>query len=87
MHTSVCICEAESRNIRLTENIYERLKRRKREGESFSDTVERLVGDRSVLDLAGVLTDEEVVAMRNTIDEEAESECGYLDRLTKRMDT
>lgn len=51
--------DTEYRNIRLTEDAYQRLKSRKQEGESFSDTVERIAGERSLLDLAGVLSEEE----------------------------
>ncbi len=43
--------DTEYRNVRLTEDAYRQLKRRKREGESFSDTVERIAGERSLLDL------------------------------------
>jgi len=77
--------ETEYRNIRLTEDAYQRLKNRKREGESFSDTVERIAGERSLLDLAGILTDEEAERMRNAIDERNERSRQELDRLTDRM--
>ena len=79
--------ETEYRNIRLTEDAYRRLKSRKREGESFSDTVERLAGERSLLDLAGVLADEEADAMRDVLDERDEQSRERLDRLAERLDS
>jgi predicted CopG family antitoxin len=78
--------ETEYRNVRLTEDAYQRLKMRKREGESFSDTVARIAGERSLLDLVGVLSDEEADAMRDVIREREEDSRARLDRLVDEMD-
>mgnify|MGYP006278535489 FL=1 len=78
--------ETEYRNVRLTEDAYQRLKMRKREGESFSDTVARIAGERSLLDLVGVLSDEEADAMRDAIREREEDSRARLDRLVDEMD-
>jgi predicted CopG family antitoxin len=59
---------------------------RKREGESFSDTVARIAGERSLLDLVGVLSDEEADAMRDAIREREEDSRARLDRLVDEMD-
>lgn len=79
--------DTEYRNIRLTEEAYQRLERRKQPGESFSDTVERIAGERSLLDLAGILTDEEADEMRDAIREQESRSREKLDRLTDRMDS
>lgn len=79
--------ETEYRNIRLTEDAYRRLKSRKQEGESFSDTVERIAGERSLLDLSGILSDEEAEEMREAIREQDDRSRNELDRLTDRMDS
>lgn len=43
-----------SKNITVTEDVYERVKAHKRPGESFSDTLRRLTrGDRDPADTAG----------------------------------
>jgi predicted CopG family antitoxin len=43
-----------SKNITVTEDVYERVKAHKRPGESFSDTLRRLTrGDRDPVDTAG----------------------------------
>ncbi len=58
-----------SKSIRLSEDAYERLAAHKREGETFSDVVLRLAGERSLMELAGILTDEEADAMREAVEE------------------
>lgn len=78
--------ETQYRNIRLTEEAYQRLKNRKRAGESFSDAVERLAGERSLLDLTGILSQEEAEEMQEAIREGEDRSRKRLDRLTKRMD-
>ncbi|OLZ41223.1 hypothetical protein A6E15_09585 [Natrinema saccharevitans] len=79
--------ETEYRNVRLTEEAYQRLKRRKKAGESFSDTVERIAGERSLLDLAGILSDEEAREMRDAIRDRDERSRDELDRLADRLDS
>lgn len=79
--------ETEYRNIRLTEEAYQRLENRKRPGESFSDTVEWIAGERSLLDLAGILSEEEAEEMREAIRESEDRSRERLDRLTDRMDS
>lgn len=79
--------EIEYRNIRLTEDAYQRLKSRKQEGESFSDTVERIAGERSLLELGGILSDDEAEKMREAIREQDDRSREELDRLTDRMDS
>lgn len=58
-----------SKSIRLSEEAYERLAAHKREDETFSDVVLRLAGERSLLDLAGILSDEEADAVRDAVTE------------------
>jgi predicted CopG family antitoxin len=61
-----------SKSIRLSEDAYERLAAHKREDETFSDVVLRLAGERSLLDIAGVLSDEEADAVRGAVEERRE---------------
>lgn len=42
-----------TKTISLSEEAYEHLKSRKHEGESFSDVVSRLAGERPLLDIVG----------------------------------
>lgn len=80
------MADTEYRNVRLTEEAYRRLERRKRPGESFSDTVERIAGERSLLELAGLLTDEDAESMREAIGEQDRRSRERLDELTEKLD-
>jgi predicted CopG family antitoxin len=57
-----------SQQIRLDEDVYELIKATKRDDESFSDAVERLIGGRSLRDLRGLFDSEQVDEMRAAID-------------------
>ncbi|MFC7026526.1 antitoxin VapB family protein [Halomicroarcula sp. GCM10025324] len=61
-----------SKSIRLSEDAYERLAAHKRDDETFSDVVLRLAGERSLLELAGILSDEEADALRDAVEERRE---------------
>ncbi len=58
-----------SHQIRLEDDVYERIKAKKRDDESFSDAVERLIGGRSLRDLRGVFDEDQVNEMRSAIEE------------------
>lgn len=57
-----------SQQIRLDDDVYERIKATKRPDESFSDAVARLIGGHSLRDLRAVFDDEGVAEMRDAID-------------------
>jgi predicted CopG family antitoxin len=48
-----------TKTVRLEEDVYERIKSRKREGETFSEVVDRLTNDYTLLDFADEFADEE----------------------------
>ncbi|TKX74308.1 hypothetical protein EXE46_10065 [Halorubrum sp. GN11_10-6_MGM] len=75
-----------TRNVRLDEDVYERIKSEKRPDETFSETVERLIGRASLLDLAGILSDEEADEFRRAIDESDEAGTREIDELVDRFD-
>lgn len=58
-----------SKSIRLSEEAYERLAARKREDETFSDVILRIAGERSLLELAGILSDEQADEVTAAIEE------------------
>lgn len=74
-----------SKSIRLSEEAYDRLAAHKREDETFSDVVMRLAGERSLLDLAGVLSDDEVAALRDAIDERRGRRSNELEDTAKQI--
>lgn len=55
IHNCVLIA---TKTISLDEEAYERLRAEKQDGESFSDVVKRLVGERSWLEVAGIWADD-----------------------------
>lgn len=61
-----------TRTISIKDEAYERLKRLKRQGESFTDLINRLTQKRSLLELSEVATKEEVEALERAIDESRE---------------
>jgi predicted CopG family antitoxin len=56
-------------SIRVTERAYEALKSKKEEGESFSETIERLADERSFTELAGIFSEDTVADIEDIIDE------------------
>lgn len=58
-----------SKTIRLDDDVYAKLCAAKREGETFSETVERLIGAPSLTELAGILDPDTIDDMRVGIDE------------------
>lgn len=57
-----------TKTIRLDEDVYERLKSEKRDDETFSEAVDRLIGDWSLLDLAGTATEAETARHREILE-------------------
>ncbi len=56
-----------TKTISITEEAYDRLKSLKENNESFSRIIYKVTGKKSLLNLAGILSKEEAVAMENTI--------------------
>ncbi|WP_058365532.1 antitoxin VapB family protein [Haloparvum sedimenti] len=74
-----------SKSIRLSEEAYDRLAAHKRDDETFSEVVLRLAGERSLSELAGVLSDEEADALRDAVDERRERRAEELEEMADRM--
>lgn len=74
-----------SKTIRLSEEAYERLATHKREDETFSEVVLRLASVRSLLDLAGIPSDEEADVLREAIAERRDRRHRVLEETAERM--
>ncbi|WP_313691652.1 antitoxin VapB family protein [Halorarum halobium] len=74
-----------SKSIRLSEDAYDRLAAHKREDETFSEVILRLAGERSLLELAGILSDEEAEALRNAVDERRTRRREELDGIAEEL--
>lgn len=58
-----------TKTISLDEEAYERLKAHKREGESFSDVVKRIAGERSWTEVAGTLSENEAEQLEAVVED------------------
>ncbi|WP_137197636.1 antitoxin VapB family protein [Halalkalirubrum salinum] len=58
-----------SKRIEISEEAYERLDARRSPDETFSAVILRLTAERSLLELAGILSDDEADALRDAIQE------------------
>ncbi|WP_049927133.1 antitoxin VapB family protein [Halopiger goleimassiliensis] len=75
-----------TKTISLDEEAYERLKARKKEGESFSETVKRLAGERSWNEVTGILSEDEARDLEAAIEEGRTKSGERGDRLTAELD-
>lgn len=75
-----------TKTVNLSEDAYERLKALKREGESFSDVVNRLTGKHALLDLVGILDEGEARELRDHVEEARERMRADLEERTDRLD-
>lgn len=58
-----------SKTIRLDDDVYERLRDVKRDDETYSEAVDRLLPGGSLLDLTGILEPEEVADIEDRLSE------------------
>lgn len=63
-----------TKTIRLDDEIYERIRAEKRENETFSEAIERLIGDVSLLELAGGLSESEAQDAKAAIHQSREAD-------------
>lgn len=71
-----------TKSVRIDESLYERIEAHKREDETFSEAIERLIGGYSLLDFAGGLDEDDADRMREAIDEANEE---YTDSLSEEL--
>ncbi|GGL41758.1 MULTISPECIES: antitoxin VapB family protein [Halarchaeum] len=75
-----------SHQIRLDDDVYERVRAAKQEDETFSDAVERLIGGRSLSELADVFDDEQTQEMRDAIEAADERDHDEARRVAERFE-
>jgi predicted CopG family antitoxin len=75
-----------TKTIRVSESLHARIKAHNREGETLSETIERLVGTPSLRELAGILSDDDAAAFREAIDESHRDHDTEIGRMLDRME-
>ena len=68
-----------TKTISITEEAYERLKMRKENNESFTDVINKITGKRNIMELAGILSNNEAEQMKKHIQ-------GIRERSRERME-
>lgn len=76
-----------SRQVRLQDHVYERIESDRRDDESFSEAIERLIGGCSLRDLRGAFDESEVVEMCEAIENLQGRDRDSLQRLQTVFDT
>lgn len=74
------------KTIQLDEDVYERLDSERRDGETFSGVVDRLLDDWSLLDIAGTATEGETVRHRELLQKADETAARDREELLKQFD-
>jgi predicted CopG family antitoxin len=75
-----------TKTVRLREDVYERIKARKRDDETFSEAVDRLTGDPSLTELAGIVDEEQASRMREAIETVDEGDDEDVEEILERFD-
>lgn len=75
-----------TKNISISEEAYERLAALKRPNESFTEVVNRLTQKRSILELAGTLTEKDGNTVRKEIAKIREASSRRVGSSTKRVE-
>ena len=76
-----------SKSVRLSEEAYDRLKSLRHEDETFSEVVLRLAGEESLLELAGLLSDEQADTLENAVEERRERRRDGLESVADEIQT
>lgn len=58
-----------SKSIRVSDEVHSMIEAHKRDDETFSEAIERLIGGPSLRELAGILSDDEADTFRESIEQ------------------
>ena len=85
-HLYTLVYNMGTKMVRIDEDVYEHIEAHKRDDETFSETIERLVGGPSLLSLQGILSEAEAAQFREAIEEASEASREEGDELVERFD-
>ncbi|SDF46514.1 antitoxin VapB family protein [Halorientalis regularis] len=75
-----------TKTIRLDEDVYDRVRAEKRDDETFSEAIDRLIGGPSLLELTGILSPEEADEFQEVIDDVDTDARDDIDELVDRFE-
>jgi predicted CopG family antitoxin len=74
-----------TKSVRLDDDVYERVKAHKREDETMSEAIDRLIGRPSLHELGGILDGDRVDEMRKTIEDADEEDAAEVKEVVERF--
>ena len=74
-----------TKTISITEEAYQRLKMKKEQNESFTDVINRITGRRSLLELAGILSNKEADKMEQVIKKSREASIKRMNKIIEKL--
>jgi predicted CopG family antitoxin len=74
-----------TRSIRLEEDVYERIEAHKRDDETFSEAIDRLTSDYSLLDFAGGYSEDDAEQHRDLLERSERTATADHEELLERM--
>ena len=74
-----------TKTISITEEAYERLKMKKEKNESFTDVINKITGRRSLLELAGIFSEEDATKLEKHIKERRVASRQRLNRIREML--
>jgi predicted CopG family antitoxin len=75
-----------TKTIRLDDDVYKRVRAHKRDDETFSEAIDRLIGGASLLDLVGTVSDQEAAEMREAIERSRQAGLDREQELARRRE-
>lgn len=75
-----------TKQMRVSEELYARVKAENRKGETLAETLDRLVGGQSLRDLRDVFDEDEVNEMREAIDDADQRDQAELEKVAERFE-
>ena len=74
-----------TKTISITEEAYERLRTNKMENESFTDVINRITNKRSIMELAGILTNKEADELKKNISEIRAASKARMEKIIEKL--
>jgi len=74
-----------TKTISITEDAYERLRTNKMENESFTDVINRITNKRSIMELAGILSNKEADELKENISQIRAASSARMEKIIEKL--